>query len=891
MYRILFFIGLILRLYAQPVPDTIISLDHLLYSSRYEEVLKLTEALPDAPAERISLVNRRAEALIMLQRTKEAEALLQRELSGNPPGQYKGSLLATMGFLYLNQGRLDKSTELLQEAVILLTESRQLMERARSLSFLGLLYTSTGRYAQAEEQLQIALHLRQSVLPDNHELIAASYNDLGLAATATDPEKALDYFDNAFERYTAIHGREHPKAANTLINTGIAYRSMKLYGDAIHAFEEALNIWHKVYAANHPAKAFALANLGETYAAIGNYLAAESYFQQALAAFQAAYGTHHPELARIYILMGQLKAAEKLFDGALALYQQALKANVSGFDQDDPEVNPSGKKFYNGYQLLYAIMRKAQTFEARYFEKTLRQRDLEIALKQLHQCDSIIDQLRQQTAFESDKITLASIASEVYADGVRIAHELSEVAFRRRKFFREKSFYFSEKSKSAVLLDAISEANARAYAGLPPELLEEEKELKSALTLAYQKLAQKPDEHEEKYLRETILELNLSYNQLIRNLELEYPEYYNLKFNTTVPSLARLREKLSPGTAIVSYFIDDSGNRYRLYVLLITRKFLRIENHALPVNFEKLITAYRNSIYYHDRAEFIRISRVLYQLLIPKLPGAIQELVIIPSGRLAIIPFEAMLTRKVKDPSASYSILPYLNNRFAIRYDFSAGLILQKDVITYNLHSSAILCAPVDFPDNAGLQDLPGTDREIEELRKLFVAHNLPTNVWIREQASESRLKSESLTQYGIIHLATHGIVSEDSPALSCIYLKTDNDTEDGQLFAGEMYNLRFRANLVTLSACQTGLGKVTRGEGVIGLSRALVYAGAKNIVVSYWSVSDASTVLLMCEFYGHLLQNKGWHPSRALQQAKRNLTSGKYADPFYWAPFVLIGF
>jgi CHAT domain-containing protein len=111
-------------------------------------------------------------------------------------------------------------------------------------------------------------------------------------------------------------------------------------------------------------------------------------------------------------------------------------------------------------------------------------------------------------------------------------------------------------------------------------------------------------------------------------------------------------------------------------------------------------------------------------------------------------------------------------------------------------------------------------------------------------------------------------------------------------LFSGEIYNLELNANLVTLSACQTGLGKISKGEGVIGLSRALVYAGARNIIVSFWSVADESTSELMKNFYRTLLNEKSSNYTSSLREAKLKLIHGdKYSSPYYWAPFILIGY
>jgi CHAT domain-containing protein len=132
--------------------------------------------------------------------------------------------------------------------------------------------------------------------------------------------------------------------------------------------------------------------------------------------------------------------------------------------------------------------------------------------------------------------------------------------------------------------------------------------------------------------------------------------------------------------------------------------------------------------------------------------------------------------------------------------------------------------------------------------------------------------------------------VDESSPELSRIFLQT-SDREDGNVYSGEIFNIKLNANLCVLSACQTGLGKYSKGEGVIGLSRALVYAGARSIIVSYWSVADDSTAELMTEFYRILLADPSLSARVALQRAKVTMIQkGRYASPYFWAPFVLIG-
>src|SRR5690606_9750774 len=222
-------------------------------------------------------------------------------------------------------------------------------------------------------------------------------------------------------------------------------------------------------------------------------------------------------------------------------------------------------------------------------------------------------------------------------------------------------------------------------------------------------------------------------------------------------------------------------------------------------------------------------------------------------------------------------------------YEFSSGLIMQKEPSTNMAKPSILLYAPVQFND--GLSDLPGTEKEVNDISRLFTARNYTNSISIHQKANENNLKQEDLSNYSFLHFATHELVDEENPDLSRIFLQTSH-SEDGNLYTGEIYNLELNANLVTLSACQTGLGKISKGEGVIGLSRALVYAGAKNCMVSFWNVADESTARFMEDFYKILLEDTSGNLTTSLTKAKQNLKqSDKYASPYYWAPFVLIGF
>jgi len=197
----------------------------------------------------------------------------------------------------------------------------------------------------------------------------------------------------------------------------------------------------------------------------------------------------------------------------------------------------------------------------------------------------------------------------------------------------------------------------------------------------------------------------------------------------------------------------------------------------------------------------------------------------------------------------------------------------------------------------ANMQGLPlarlaGTRAEADQISKLAKTSGGQADVWLDLNASEENVETRNTTQYRVIHIATHGLLDAERPQFTGLVLSlVGNKNSDGFLRTDEVFNLRLGAPLVMLSACETGLGKEKRGEGVMGLTRAFLYAGAPAVGVSLWSVADKSTADLMTEFYKRLLASDTASPSTSLREAQLALINGKkYSAPFYWAPFVMVG-
>jgi CHAT domain-containing protein len=281
------------------------------------------------------------------------------------------------------------------------------------------------------------------------------------------------------------------------------------------------------------------------------------------------------------------------------------------------------------------------------------------------------------------------------------------------------------------------------------------------------------------------------------------------------------------------------------------------------------------------------------------------KLVIIPDGILNYLPFELLITEEQQENTeGSYSDLPYLVKKYPISYGQSSSVLKslieeQKRAGAAGKSSKKLIAFGdpvyekkdnVSFITREGLSRLEHSGIEVEKIASLFPDGD--SNTYLREKATEENVKREGeLAKFSYIHFATHGLIDEQKPDFSCLVLTQDEDAdEDGFLQAAEIFNLNMDADLVVLSACQTGLGKMVRGEGMVGLTRAFMYAGTPSVLVSLWSVSDVSTASFMEKFYSQLIVGK-LTKTEALQKAQLSLIKEEqYAHPFYWAPFVLIG-
>jgi CHAT domain-containing protein len=336
-----------------------------------------------------------------------------------------------------------------------------------------------------------------------------------------------------------------------------------------------------------------------------------------------------------------------------------------------------------------------------------------------------------------------------------------------------------------------------------------------------------------------------------------------------------------------------------------------------------------------DTAPFTAASKALYQVAVEPAAALFGEkrLLLVPDGALNYVPFEVLVKAS---EGGDFATQPYLIKSNEIVYAPSASVVAAirqqrsktagrsmlivadpvfnsrdtrskgaaasetgetrglgiESALTDVTGQSAVGTAQAEKMQGLPLARLAGTRIEAEQISKLAKSTGGQSDVWLDMDANEDNLATRELTKYRVLHIATHGLLNAERPQFTGVVLSlVGNRSSDGFLRTDEVFNLHLGSPLVMLSACETGLGKERRGEGVMGLTRAFMYAGAPTVGVSLWSVADRSTADLMTDFYKKFFGAEDASPSAALREAQLAMIAGKkYSAPFYWAPFVLVG-
>jgi len=470
-----------------------------------------------------------------------------------------------------------------------------------------------------------------------------------------------------------------------------------------------------------------------------------------------------------------------------------------------------------------------------------------IAEDMLKKAADVIEKQRSSINSEAGRIGFVGDKQTVYAELVALLLHDGRYA---------EAFACVERAKARALVDLLaSQKNINFHGGQTDQI----KTTLAELTKAENDLsvvAQAQDKEGQMKTRSIVLALK-------KDLREKEPELAAL-VSVTTPATVEIQSRIKDDETLLEYYC--AGKDW--YVFIVTGR--TIAARKLPsANLEKNIDALRKNIATRNFPEFNQYSRALYHQIFALASPAIKtkKLIIVPHGSLHYLPFAALSDGR-----------EYLIDRFSLRMLPSASILNFLTERARQEDRGALIFG------NPKLDD-PKYDLKFAQDEALAIGGIIPkSKVLLRSEASKTNLQNLG-SKYSIIHLAVHGVFDLDKPLDSALLLAADSNN-DGLLRAGDLYNLSLNADLVTLSACETALGKVSTGDDVVGFTRGFLYAGARSLISSLWQVDDEATRDLMVHFYTNLSKMS---KEEALRQAQ--LTAKKqYPHPYYWAAFLLTG-
>jgi len=669
-------------------------------------------------------------------------------------------------------------------------------------------------------------------------------------------EEAIQCFNDGIKLSTQIFGPYSKRTATSIDFLGNSYYYLKNYPKAIEAFDKALQVFKKVDGENSTAVADQYSKIAACYTNLEDFEVADSYMN-------------------------------RCFD-------------VLGFDpkHDHPFESYKASRTH----LLIALYFKAKNHQKAY-EAGRGAAQLYEASRWFEFCIELIEYINSTFVESGSKQYLLDRFYYVFEAAINCKYHLYQETDSLQ--YLEQAFGFAERSKALLLKEAMWMADVALELGIPDGLLEEERRLKKAII----ELENTRYERQQGQIgnvihgiNSEIFKLKEAYHKVMDSIQQHYPDSYRLQYAAGPITTGQVREELlAPGQALVQYFLGEET----IFLFVINREGATLTKLPRGEGLDEAINGFRESIYGWSRFREDSLSRqyadygyLLYQKLVQPVAHQLPEqLIIIPDGLLEYLPFEALLLEAVNPGALPYNAYPYFLRRHQVSYAHSAELLREMKTARHEADRRWVLAFAPSFNDppeeepnlalrRRNLGRLGSNVKEVQAIKRLW-----RTRIHKGQDATRERFLADA-PYYSIIHLATHAKANDEEGEYSFLAFTEIPDTIQNELlYAKDLYSLRLKADMVVLSACETGVGELRRGEGVISLARGFSYAGAKSLATTLWRVSDRESAALMNLFYQ---QMKEGHPKdKALRNAKLQFISQsgpELAHPFFWAAFVLSG-
>ncbi len=742
---------------------------------------------------------------------------------------------------------------------------------------IGLYYQSIENYTDAIDFYSRSYSLAMQ-FPDESDRssclmsIGTVYLELGLM------DKSLDYLLAALKIDETIGNVD--QIAMDLNNIGITYRKKGLSGHSQKDFYSSLDYYHKAYSYAIKSKNIKITltilnNIGSVLTNLNKNYEALDYFNNVL--INSDKNGFYDLLTNALNNLGIVHANLGNFEKSTSYYLKSIEI---------------AQKYQSGKSLWEAYYELGNSYK--------NQDKLKLAITSYKKSISIVENIRTKIDLEEDKASYlgSNRRLDVFIGLIDLFVSLHQI--NPNKKYDQDAYYYLERAKARSFLDSLEKSSVEIKNPINIKYVMREKEILNDISQLHLKLLNvgltpkqlsnlnnELKEKEEEYdaLKRTILNENSAFAAL------KYP--YIVTYRDTKAILKDSR------TAIITYCLG----KIKSYAFSITKKGLKIYEIPNSQKLQEKISNHLKSLTDKDNTNF-NIAHELYNILVaPSLDKNINQIIFSPDDFLSYLPFE---TLKYSQAESSWLI-----NRYSISYTPSISslreLISRKKQKGPKLPINIFLAGDPDYKDYEvdpafqkgslegfyngtpiRLGRLGHSRSELKNIASLFKGKK--TLTLYRKEANEKTIKSQNLLGYKIMHFAAHTLIDDKNPGRSSIILALGQEgDEDGFLQMREIFNLKMNADLVTLSACETGLGQFIHGEGIVGLNRAFFFAGANAVLMSLWAVHDEASSQLMERFYYYI--KKGNSISDALRSAKMEMISSKnLSHPFYWAGFIAIG-
>jgi CHAT domain-containing protein len=790
-------------------------------------------------------------------------------------------------------------------------------------------------YPLAEKYLKTATKILQSSYPYNHYkygilfTLKGKYNYIKL-----DPENALQYCKQSMEIIKNYPSLFNYQIVNNDLMAGIYYyfnhdykKAIDLCNHLIHIVQNAgvsaafyyyiIGLSHfglneNTQAGYYFRKAISASSTGNT--ASDKNICSEAYYflsrtysfkdspervlyylRKALEVAQQM-STRGKYISHIYRNMGLINYQNGNYNTSLMYLQQSIIAACNTFTDTSVFINPPITDIQPFYSLIEALTLKAN---ALYKANNNNLKYLEAALD----CQELAVKLTQQVVIDINEEDAGLFVVDERKRTMNNAVSYATILYVKTgmRIYAEKALAYAEKSKMQVLQINTMKKNKLIRTGIPDSLIQKAERLNNEILDLENELALLEKSGISKYNMNLVTKLTRFYDlrdELNISLEENYPVYKQSKYNLKTAGMKKIQQMLAGDQVMLEYQLLQN----EIIIFVITHDDFNIHYQLIDKQVHENIEQLRNTIASGpnqadpDSAfqSFIGSSHYLYKKLIEPVYDKIKgkRLIIIPHNELTLIPFEILISKVPANNSRpDYRTLSYMIREFPIVYAYSANFLLDQDKNKKYGSGTAIFLPDYNsYTEQKGFPDfqlLKGAIAEASAIRKLTGG-----KLYSGKMANEKTFKEKAFG-FRVLHIASHTLVDEKQPSLSCLVMTAPSDSaSDGYLYAYELRQMKLNAQLVVLSGCNTGFGKLRLSEGLVSLARSFFYTGVRTMAFTLWPVADNAGSRLISSFYSELRRHR-FTLDNAMREAKLDFlkkTDPVKAHPFYWAGYVIVG-